>query len=125
MLWEWKIGSNKFECINIYKGHERNIESLSVSPKSELFASGGWDSFLKIWPVLENDYVISNEDGESKAKRIKKDDKSMIKVNIIMWKIYDYFLHLNELNIKLLLISDTKNDTKRPSRLHIMCQLDK
>ncbi|KAL0267883.1 UNVERIFIED_CONTAM: hypothetical protein PYX00_010029 [Menopon gallinae] len=79
MLWEWKIGSNTFECINIYKGHERNIESLSVSPKSEVFASGGWDSLLKIWPVFENDYVITNEDGESKAKRIKKDNKSMIK----------------------------------------------
>lgn len=77
ILWEWKIGSNLVKKVNVYKGHERNIESLSVSPKKDIFASGGWDHLLKIWSTdsSESDTL----DGESTAKR-SKTNKYNVKV---------------------------------------------
>lgn len=70
-MWEWKIDSNTVRSINTYKGHERNIESLSVGPNKEIFATGGWDSMLKIWSTDLSD--TQNLDGESTAKRSRKD----------------------------------------------------
>ncbi|KAK6620315.1 hypothetical protein RUM44_006716 [Polyplax serrata] len=71
ILWEWKIKGNTVRAINTYKGHERNIESLSVSARKDVFASGGWDSMLKVWSTDSSE--TENIDGETTAKRSRKD----------------------------------------------------
>lgn len=85
MLWEWNIKNNSIDCLNIYKGHERNIESLSVSPDKQLFASGGWDTMLKVWSAVADD-GSTNENGESKAKKSKRDEKSLTKTPVMTLK---------------------------------------
>lgn len=53
MIWEWNIGSNAVECIQICKGHERGIDCVSVDPTGQKFASGSWDTMLKIWSACK------------------------------------------------------------------------
>jgi len=48
-VWDWDIKKGTTNCLQIGRGHERSIECLSVSPDSTRFASGGWDTMLKIW----------------------------------------------------------------------------
>ena len=114
MLWEWKIDSNSIDCINIYKGHERNIESIGVSPDKQLFASCGWDTMLKIWSSVGEDY-ISGENGEPKSKRAKKDVKSLTKVTVLIDDLGLVFVNF------FLYVSDTSYDFKRSQGLYIMC----
>lgn len=49
MLWKWNIEQNGVDCIYVCKGHERGIDSVAVSPNSKQFATGSWDTMLKIW----------------------------------------------------------------------------
>lgn len=49
MLWEWNIEQNAIQCMFVCKGHERGIDSVDVSPSGKLFATGSWDTLLKVW----------------------------------------------------------------------------
>lgn len=49
MLWQWNIGKNSVECITVCKGHERGVDCVNVSPDASRFATGSWDTMLKIW----------------------------------------------------------------------------
>lgn len=49
MIWEWNIEQNAVECMFVCKGHERGIDSVDVSPSGKLFATGSWDTLLKVW----------------------------------------------------------------------------
>lgn len=49
MLWEWNIEQNTAQCMFVCKGHERGIDSVDVSPSGKLFATGSWDTLLKVW----------------------------------------------------------------------------
>lgn len=51
MLWHWDIGSNKAECRQVCRGHERGLDCVGVSPNKEKIATGSWDTMLKIWPA--------------------------------------------------------------------------
>lgn len=66
ILWHWDASSKTAESRVVFKGHERGIDSVGVSPNAERFATGGWDTHLKIWSA-SFDY---NED-EPASKRIK------------------------------------------------------
>lgn len=48
-VWDWDIKKGTTSCLQIGRGHERSVECVSVSPDSTRFATGGWDSLLKIW----------------------------------------------------------------------------
>lgn len=48
-VWDWDIKNGKTSCLQIGRGHERNVECISVSPDSTKYATGGWDTMLKIW----------------------------------------------------------------------------
>lgn len=49
MIWEWNIEQNTTQCMFVCKGHERGIDSVDVSPSGKLFATGSWDTLLKVW----------------------------------------------------------------------------
>lgn len=66
ILWHWEAASKKSEAKVIFKGHERGIDSIGVSPNTERFATGGWDTHLKIWSA-SFDY----DEEEPSSKRIK------------------------------------------------------
>lgn len=68
MIWQWNIGTNSVECISVCKGHERAIDSIDVSPNGQRFATGSWDTMLKVWSTDFSDVEISTE-----PKRSKKD----------------------------------------------------
>ncbi|XP_068143594.1 ribosome biogenesis protein WDR12 homolog [Drosophila tropicalis] len=55
MLWQWNVDSNAVECVSICKGHERGVDSISVSPDATRFATGSWDTMLKVWSAAEDD----------------------------------------------------------------------
>lgn len=48
-VWDWDIKKGTTNCLQIGRGHERSVECISVSPDSTRFATGGWDTMLKIW----------------------------------------------------------------------------
>lgn len=49
MVWEWNIEQNSTQCMFVCKGHERGVDSVDVSPSGKLFATGSWDTLLKVW----------------------------------------------------------------------------
>lgn len=49
MIWEWNIEQNAIQCMYVCKGHERGVDSVDVSPSGKLFATGSWDTLLKVW----------------------------------------------------------------------------
>ncbi|XP_043654296.1 ribosome biogenesis protein WDR12 homolog [Drosophila teissieri] len=66
MLWQWNVGSNSVECVSVCKGHERGVDSVSVSPDGLRFATGSWDTMLKVWSAEVEDAV------EGSSKRMKE-----------------------------------------------------
>nr|NP_001260363.1 uncharacterized protein Dmel_CG6724, isoform B [Drosophila melanogaster]AGB92898.1 uncharacterized protein Dmel_CG6724, isoform B [Drosophila melanogaster] len=66
MLWQWNVGSNSVECVSVCKGHERGVDSVSVSPDGLRFATGSWDTMLKVWSAELDDAV------EGSSKRMKE-----------------------------------------------------
>lgn len=66
MIWEWNIEQNSVQCMYVCKGHERGIDSVDVSPSGKLFATGSWDTLLKVWSADPH----GTED-ESSSKRAR------------------------------------------------------
>lgn len=56
MIWEWDIVKNIATCIYVCKGHERGVDCVNVSPMAKLFATGSWDTMLKIWSASKYIY---------------------------------------------------------------------
>lgn len=50
-VWDWNIKNGTTNCLQIGRGHERSVECLSVSADLTRFATGGWDTMLKIWSL--------------------------------------------------------------------------
>uniref|UniRef100_A0A1A9WZX7 Ribosome biogenesis protein WDR12 homolog n=1 Tax=Glossina brevipalpis TaxID=37001 RepID=A0A1A9WZX7_9MUSC len=71
MLWDWSIETNSVECISICKGHERGIDCVGVSPDHKRFATGSWDTMLKIWSTDSSETIAST------SKRSKAEDNSI------------------------------------------------
>ncbi|XP_039296742.1 ribosome biogenesis protein WDR12 homolog [Nilaparvata lugens] len=71
MLWEWNTGSNSVDCIHVCRGHERGLESIAVDQNAERFATGGWDSLLKVWSASLH-RTDDNSLEESSNKKSKK-----------------------------------------------------
>lgn len=53
MIWHWDIASNRAECKQVCRGHERGLDCVSVSPNKEKIATGAWDNMLKIWSACK------------------------------------------------------------------------
>lgn len=67
MLWEWNIESNSVDCVYTCKGHERGIDCVDINPDGTKFATGSWDTMLKIWSADIND------SGEGTSKKSKSE----------------------------------------------------
>lgn len=66
ILWHWEPGTTEVHPKIILKGHERGIDTVSVSPNSARLVSGGWDTNLKIWSAS-----LEQEDDEPPNKKSK------------------------------------------------------
>ncbi|KAI5751299.1 hypothetical protein M8J77_006183 [Diaphorina citri] len=79
MIWEWKVESNSIECIHVCRGHERGLETVTVSESRQQFATGGWDCLLKIWSAdISKERGEPSENGEegTTSKKRKKEYSS-------------------------------------------------
>ncbi|XP_075237512.1 ribosome biogenesis protein WDR12 homolog [Lycorma delicatula] len=85
MLWEWNVSNNSVECIHMCKGHERSVECVSVDPTSQKFATGSWDSLLKIWSASLHRGADSDFETSS-SKRARRDNKSQIRTPLLTLK---------------------------------------
>lgn len=92
ILWDWVIDVNLVECISVYKGHERGIDSVAVSPKKDHFVTGSWDTMLKMWSIN----LDESEQSSQFEKKRSKIENSVVKVS---FKNYKY---LNENEEKLI-----------------------
>ncbi|XP_055386514.1 ribosome biogenesis protein WDR12 homolog [Condylostylus longicornis] len=63
MLWEWNIAQNSVDCVYTCKGHERGIDCVDVNADKTKFATGSWDTMLKIWSA-----DISDVDDRKRSK---------------------------------------------------------
>lgn len=52
------------------RGHERGIDTVSVSPNSERLVTGSWDTYLKIWSAS-----LEHNDVEEPAPKKQKGPK--------------------------------------------------
>lgn len=75
MLWEWNIANNAVECVHVCRGHERGVECVGVDPERSRFATGGWDTMLKIWSALAHS-AADADDGESSSKKRKRENNT-------------------------------------------------
>jgi len=108
MLWQWSVASNSVECVSVCKGHERGVDSVSVSPDGQRFATGSWDTMLKVWSAEVDDAA------EGTSKRMKE---SGVRVGIhLCFKMYLYRLTY--------CFADPQNDVAGTSREHFRCAMD-
>lgn len=84
MIWQWNIDSNAVECISVCKGHERGVDSVCVSPDAQRFATGSWDTMLKVWSAELQDSAEA-----SSSKRAKE---SGVRVSTLIF--YYIYLHI-------------------------------
>ena len=68
----WDEETNSVTTINTCRGHERSVESVAVAPSEETFATGSWDTTVKVWSsrLVEEGEEEAGEGG-SQAKRSK------------------------------------------------------
>ena len=71
-MMRWEEESNSVITVNTCRGHERSVESVAVSPGGETFATGSWDTTVKVWSsrLVEEGEEEAGEGG-SQAKRSK------------------------------------------------------
>ncbi|XP_055917422.1 ribosome biogenesis protein WDR12 homolog [Eupeodes corollae] len=63
VLWKWNIAENTARSLCIYKGHQRGVDCVDVSQDARRFATGSWDTVLKIWST-----ECQDENGDSFMK---------------------------------------------------------
>lgn len=66
ILWSFEPSTKECKPQVVFRGHEQGIDSLGVSPNFERFATGGWDTNLKLWSLS-----LSYDSEEPVSKRIK------------------------------------------------------
>lgn len=66
-IWTWDRQANSVESVNACRGHERSVESVSVSFDKKHFATGSVDNTIKIW----GSSVHKDEAGEA-ASEVKR-----------------------------------------------------
>lgn len=66
ILWEWDQDIKSSKPHVVFRGHEKGIDSVGVSPRLDRFATGGWDTHLKFWSILSD-----SEADEPPNKKIK------------------------------------------------------
>lgn len=67
ILWNFQSGVDQVIPKIVLRGHERGIDTVSVSPNALKIATGGWDTTLKLWRAsLETD---GSEEPASKRMR--------------------------------------------------------
>jgi len=49
IIWKWEPGEEPPKPITVLRGHERGIDAVGVNSNSERLATGGWDTYIKIW----------------------------------------------------------------------------
>lgn len=113
IMWRWFRETNSVECISVCKGHERGVDSLAACPKKQRFATGSWDTMLKVWSTdLENGEQFTASSGKKRSKL----DNIAIKVccpNIIQFNVSLVFGILMKLCSAAYV--DTGYDTARTS----------
>jgi ribosome biogenesis protein YTM1 len=48
-FWKWLPDKNIAVPIFVGVGHTRSVEALAVDPNDRMFASGSFDTMLKVW----------------------------------------------------------------------------
>nr|XP_039252869.1 ribosome biogenesis protein wdr12-like [Styela clava]XP_039252871.1 ribosome biogenesis protein wdr12-like [Styela clava] len=72
ILWQWEKGEETVKPLFCCRGHSKSVDCVSVHPEMETFATGSWDSSIKLWstsPVPQDD---SNEPEDFRKARNKK-----------------------------------------------------
>ncbi|KAF2893661.1 hypothetical protein ILUMI_12516 [Ignelater luminosus] len=49
IIWKWEPSEEQPKPVTVLRGHERGIDAVGVSSNSERLATGGWDTYLKLW----------------------------------------------------------------------------
>ncbi|KAI9353365.1 WD40-repeat-containing domain protein [Zopfochytrium polystomum] len=84
-LWEHSASTDMQQALYECVGHDASIESISVSPTGQHFASASWDSSIRLWSTspadVETDAQDSQDLGRSKRKRL--DDRATPKKNAV------------------------------------------
>jgi ribosome biogenesis protein YTM1 len=87
IVWKWTSTRNDVDCLYVCRGHCRSVDCLSIN--GDLFASGSFDTMVKIWS-LESDVQDKaggdgSEAGTSKKpnKRLKENVETKSKVPLI------------------------------------------
>lgn len=75
MIWKWSFEANSVECVSVCKGHERGIDSVDVSPNGQRFATGSWDTMLKVWSTDFADIEPTTEAKRTKSSSATKTPK--------------------------------------------------
>eukprot|EP00298_Acanthocystis_sp_HF-20_P002388 c12806_g1_i1.p1 GENE.c12806_g1_i1~~c12806_g1_i1.p1 ORF type:complete len:474 (-),score=180.85 c12806_g1_i1:22-1443(-) len=83
---QWKVDlENKtIKIVAVYSGHSASVDCLAINPftltsQHKTFASGSWDSTIKLWDInklspksaTESENVEMDEDGPTKKKKLK------------------------------------------------------
>ncbi|XP_037961119.1 ribosome biogenesis protein WDR12 homolog [Teleopsis dalmanni] len=68
-IWEWHMDSNSVNNLAVCKGHERAVDCVGMSPDNRRFATGSWDTMLKVWSL--DDEPMSNTSKQMKLQTDK------------------------------------------------------
>ncbi|BHF65490.1 WD repeat-containing protein 12 [Sparganum proliferum] len=83
-LWVWNPTLRSVRCAAVCRGHQGTILSMASTSqinnsKDKLFASGSWDSSIKIWSSDPNETDLSEETGGISHQR-KSEDKLPVRI---------------------------------------------
>ena len=71
-MMRWEEETNSVTTVNTCRGHQRSVDTVSVSPDQETFATGSWDTTVKVWSSrLVEEGEEEPGEGGSQAKRSK------------------------------------------------------
>ena len=71
-MMRWEESSNCVTTVNTCRGHQRSVDTVSVAPDQNSFATGSWDTTVKVWSSrLVEEGEEETGEGGSQAKRSK------------------------------------------------------